>query len=233
MRKLAYGRALVLAAAISGTAFVAPAMAAEESPISANVALTTDYVWRGVTQTSEDPAIQGGFDYNHASGFYAGVWGSNVQFAPDDPAHIELDYYVGFGGTGAGLGYDVGAVYYDYPGVSDYDWWEVYGSLSKDFGTVSTEVGTKLTADYAGSEENGYYLWSSASAPIGAGFNVGATVGYTDADIDDFEDWIHWQLGVSTSYAGVDLDLSYHDTNLDDADDVADARVVFTVAKSF
>lgn len=231
MRKLAYGRALVLAAAISGTAFVAPAMAADESPISANVALTTDYVWRGITQTNEEPAIQGGFDYGHSSGLYAGIWGSNVDFGGDET--IELDYYVGYGSEAAGLGYDIGAVYYNYPGETDLDWWEVYGSLSKEFGAVSGELGTRLTADYGGTEENGYYVYAAASAPIGAGFNLGGTVGYTDADIDDFEDWIHWQLGVSTSYAGVDLDLSYHDTNLDDADDIADARVVFTVAKSF
>ena len=66
-----------------------------ESPISANVALTSNYIFRGQTQNNEDPALQGGFDFEHGSGFYAGVWGSNVDFGGDEST--ELDFYGGWG----------------------------------------------------------------------------------------------------------------------------------------
>ena len=63
------------------------------SAVSANVTFTSDYVWRGMTQ-SDGPAIQGGFDFEDESGFYAGIWGSNVNF--NDGAGSELDYYAGY-----------------------------------------------------------------------------------------------------------------------------------------
>ena len=64
------------------------------SEVSANVSFTSDYIWRGMTQ-SDGPAIQGGFDYASEGGFYAGIWGSNVNF--NDGAGSELDYYFGYG----------------------------------------------------------------------------------------------------------------------------------------
>ena len=81
--------------------------------ISGNVALTTDYRFRGISQTTSDPAVQGGFDWSHDSGFYLGTWGSNVEFA----GSLELDYYGGFANNiNDNIAYDVGFIYYDYPG---------------------------------------------------------------------------------------------------------------------
>ncbi|MDQ7072995.1 MAG: TorF family putative porin [Gammaproteobacteria bacterium] len=82
-----------------------------------SVALSTDYVWRGYSQTDNDPAISGSFDYAHASGFYAGTWASNVSFATD--TDIEIDVYAGFGGElDNGLGWDIGWLRYIYPWYS-------------------------------------------------------------------------------------------------------------------
>ena len=80
--------------------------------VSANVAFASDYVWRGMTQ-SDGPAIQGGFDFEAESGFYAGIWGSNVNF--NDGAGSELDYYFGYGFSVGDLGIDIGYVAFDYP----------------------------------------------------------------------------------------------------------------------
>ena len=80
--------------------------------VSANVSFTTDYIWRGMTQ-SDGPAVQGGFDYEAESGFYAGFWGSNVNF--NNGNGQELDYYAGYGFSLGDVGVDVGYITYDYP----------------------------------------------------------------------------------------------------------------------
>ena len=80
--------------------------------VSANVSFTTDYIWRGMTH-SDGPAVQGGFDYEAESGFYAGFWGSNVNF--NNGNGQELDYYAGYGFSLGDVGVDVGYITYDYP----------------------------------------------------------------------------------------------------------------------
>src|SRR3546814_12414933 len=93
-----------------------PAIA--ESPIpgtfAANVALGTDYVFRGISQTDEEPTVQGGFDWSHDSGIYLGIWGSNVDFDDGDEAHLETDIYGGWKPTWNGFTFDVGGIYYLY-----------------------------------------------------------------------------------------------------------------------
>ena len=96
--------------------------------VSANVAFASDYVWRGMTQ-SDGPAIQGGFDFEDESGFYAGIWGSNVNF--NDGAGSELDYYAGYGFSLGDVGVDVGYIAFDYPeNQTGLDFEEIYLGLS-------------------------------------------------------------------------------------------------------
>ena len=101
--------------------------------VSANVSFATDYIWRGMTQT-DGPAISGGFDYETDGGFYAGIWGSNVDF--NDGAGSELDYYFGYGFEVGGIGVDLGYVAFDYPkNKTGLDFEEVVIGLSVgDFG---------------------------------------------------------------------------------------------------
>ena len=95
--------------------------------VSANFSFTTNYVWRGMTQTMDDPGYSGGFDYTDDSGFYAGTWGSNVAFGG---AGLELDTYVGYSGTAEeGFDYDIGYIDYAYPGTTG-DFEEFYFSAS-------------------------------------------------------------------------------------------------------
>ena len=90
---------LVVALAAS---FAASA-AAEDLTFSSNLAIASDYLFRGISQTGTNPALQGGFDATHASGLYAGVWGSNISWLSDagvaTHASVELDTYIGFGGS--------------------------------------------------------------------------------------------------------------------------------------
>ena len=102
--------------------------------VSANVAFTSDYVWRGMTQ-SDGPAIQGGFDFEAEGGFYAGIWGSNVNF--NDGAGSELDYYAGYGFSMGDVGVDIGYIAFDYPeNQTGLDFEEIYLGLS--FGDLGT-----------------------------------------------------------------------------------------------
>ena len=96
--------------------------------VSANVAFSSDYVWRGMTQ-SDGPAMQGGFDFEDESGFYAGIWGSNVNF--NDGAGSELDYYAGYGFSLGEVGVDIGYIAFDYPeNQTGLDFEEIYLGLS-------------------------------------------------------------------------------------------------------
>jgi uncharacterized protein (TIGR02001 family) len=101
--------------------------------VSANVSFTSDYIWRGMTQ-SDAPAIQGGFDFAADNGFYAGIWGSNVNF--NNGAGSELDYYFGYATEVGGVGVDVGYISYEYiDSTPDATFDETYLGLSYgDFG---------------------------------------------------------------------------------------------------
>ena len=121
--------AIAVGAAVMGLSSIASA------EFSANIGATSNYLWRGVTQTDNGPAISGGIDYAHASGFYAGAWASNVDFVdepefndPTDPdddetennGQAELDLYLGFAGEAGSIGYDIGFIYYAYPLAEDF-----------------------------------------------------------------------------------------------------------------
>lgn len=149
MSKLTYS--LILAglaglSTVSACAADAPAAPTPEHSLTGNVGLFSQYIYRGITQTNEKPALQGGFDYAHASGLYVGVWGSNVSWISDPgngvSAGLELDTYFGFKNSfGGDFSYDVGFLRYNYPGSypagfvkPDTD--EIYGQLGYKWFTL-------------------------------------------------------------------------------------------------
>lgn len=215
--------------------------------ISGNVALTTDYRFRGWSQTTSDPAVQGGFDYNHESGFYVGTWGSNVEFA----GSLELDYYAGFANDiNDSIGYDVGVIYYDYPGGDlggvDPEFWEVYGGLSGDLGPVSLSGTISYSDDYFGETGKAWYYDLGASYGLPYDISLNAHFGYQTIDDGSIKDdgffssdedsYKDWSIGVTKTMWDLDFDLSYIDTNLSDSDcfgnNVCDSTVVFSISKS-
>jgi len=199
---------------------------------SASVALSSEYVFRGITQTNSEPAISGSFDVNHSSGAYAGVWASNVDFGPASDVSLEIDYYTGFGGDfgESGVSYDIGALYYNYPDESTLDFVETYGSLSYSFLTAGAAY-TAWADDDA--YEGSVYYSLDATHDIGM-FSLAAGVGYYD--YDDGSDYTNYHVGASTELAGFGLDVTYTDTNGNAADifgkNAADSAVIFTISKS-
>ena len=139
------------------TALLASSSAAL-AEISANVTLASDYVFRGVSQTDNQMAIQGGFDWGHDSGFYVGTWASNVDsqfFGGATDPQIELDLYLGYANEFSnGLGYDLGYLRYQYPGGGDFNTNELYGVLSYKGFSGSVNYSDELK--FVGSEAVSY-----------------------------------------------------------------------------
>lgn len=199
MKKLSLLLAMTLGAPMA-------ALAAEESPhtFTANVGLYSQYIFRGLTQTNEEPAIQGGLDYSHSSGFYLGTWGSNISWLRDTDGaggnwsnyasggSLELDVYGGYRTTLGPVGIDVGALYYWYPGdirsaattpacafafCIEADTFELYAAATWKWFTLkySHSLGDTFGVDDA---DGTYYLDFSAAVPVGeTGLTVGAHYG--------------------------------------------------------
>ena len=209
--------------------------AASAQEVSANVAMTTDYRFRGASLSDEAIAIQGGFDLAFESGFYVGTWGSSIE--PVGNSEMELDLYAGYGGTVGALSYDVGVLGYFYPGGEDVAYGEVYGSLTGMLGLFET-TGTVAYApeqDNLGDDDN-LYLNLSGTAPLGeSGLSFTMGVGYETGafgDLDgDGDDKIDFTLAFGGSAYGVDWSIAYIDTTEDT--EGSDATAVFTIAKSF
>jgi len=196
---------------------LAACSALAQAEFSANVAMTTDYVWRGVSQTNEDPAIQGGFDYAHSSGLYIGTWGSNVEFGGAE--HMEMDLYGGWSGEFSGVGVDVGAIRYMYFDDTGIDFTELY--LGGSYGPFSAKVSNDFDNDN---------LYIEAGLEFGLPSDVTLALHVGNYNFDAGGDYTDYSIGVSKEIGGVGLDLSYYDTDADGP--LSDGRVVFTVSKS-
>ena len=192
---------------------------AAQAEFSGNVALSTDYVWRGVSQTDGNPSISGGFDYSHDSGFYAGIWGSNVDFQSD--ANIELDLYGGWTHDFRnGFGLDIGVIGYNYPSEDDLNFQELYLGGSYSFFSAKYS--------YDPDNQNGY-LEAAVDFEVGQGVNLGFHVG--GYNFDQGDDYTDYKLSASKEFGGFGFELAYTDTDLDNSD-VADGRFVLVVSKS-
>ena len=245
------------ATASLGLLALAPALAQEAEDglpagwsVSANVAFTTDYRWRGVSFSDGDFAVQGGFDLAHEGGFYAGVWASSIEtyggildtqlvetLDENDVAtslpvatflsggETELDVYGGFAGGTDVLSYDVGVIWYFYPGsFVDTDYGEVYGSLSTEAGsaTLTGGVGYIWDQDNTFGGDNAY-VFGAVSTPLGAtGFTFDAHLGYTEGAFALEDEQLDWSVGVSYDLAGLTLSAAYVATDADTDVDIED-----------
>ena len=216
--------------------FSTPAICQEEGSVSANLAVTTDYVFRGYTQTGEDVAVQGGIDWADSSGWYVGTWASNIDFGAGDDASVEVDVYGGYAWEANDVSYDLGLIYYAYPGAdsdSGYDFLEAYASLGYDLEAVSLSAALHFTPDNFGGTGNGWYVTGGLSRGLSESLSIDANVGFSQVTADFGEDYLDWNLGVNYSFSQLSLDLRYHDTDAPDCVGSCDARVVLSVSAGF
>ena len=148
-------------AAQAQTAEAAPAAAApaEETPFlsfTGNATFVTDYRWRGVSLSDNDIAVQGGITATTSPGFFIGLWGSSI--APYGGATTEIDISGGWSKTFGGITPTVGIIGYLYPGGSNVDFWELYGSLGFALGPIGFTTGINFAPnqDNIGGGDNPY-----------------------------------------------------------------------------
>jgi len=243
-------RLCALAAAFALAPLTTHVAQADDWAVTGTVGLTTDYVFRGISQTDENPAIQGSIDVGHASGFYAGAWGSNVDFVdgenivPGDEANAEIDYYGGMKGKFTDeLGWDAGALYYSYPSAAsdlDYDYWE--GKLALGYSpsgmSMSPSLGLSVfySPEFFGHIGAATYVNGSLGLKLTDIIGVSASIGNQQFSDSGPVDYIDYKVGVRADVAGVGLELGYTDTDLDKSDcgdtDWCEGRVLFTISKS-
>lgn len=228
-----------LTKSIAALALLAAATAANAVDFSATVTGTTDYDFRGVTQSAQNPAIQGSVDLSTDPGFYAGIWASNVDWGHGDP-NVEVDYYAGWGG-GEDITWDLGITYYTYIGASDSNYAETYAGV----GWKYFEAKAWYSWDYAGLDgKNERYFEGNVSYPLPANFGLEGHMGYTNGSgmkpAFGQSSYMDWSVGVTYSWRHIDMSLKWVDgsdlkTVEHTPDDIfsSEARAIFTVSTTF
>jgi uncharacterized protein (TIGR02001 family) len=219
-------------------ALLSIASVASAAEFSATITGTTDYDFRGVTQTAQNPAIQGSVDFAADSGFYAGIWSSNVDFGKGDP-NVEVDYYGGWGG-GEDVTWDTGIVYYTYVSASEFNYPEVYFGLGWKYFDAKYWYGW----NYGGSPGNERYIEGNVTYPLPADFALTGHMGYTNgggfADAYGQGSYMDWSAGLTYSWKHLDMSLKWVDgsdlktaNNTKDNISSSDGRAIFTISTTF
>jgi len=200
MRKSILSLALLGLFATANTAAYAEE-AASDWAFSANVAYTSDYYVRGLSQNWHDPALQGGFDVEHSSGFYVGTWASNVSANTFPDASLEVDVYAGYGGEigDSGVGYSVGVIGYLYPNGS---WGQCVGCVQNDNTTVADDNSWDTYEANFGLSYS--YFSAQVSTTLGNWFGVDTDTGFDD----DTKEVEAGSYNDGVTYSGGDLDYT-------------------------
>jgi uncharacterized protein (TIGR02001 family) len=213
--------AIALAAAAtlsSGTVLAQAAAPAPEYTIGYNVGVTSDYRVRGLKQNNSNPSIQGGVDFGHKSGLYAGIWGSTVSdwTAANSSTNMEVDYYGGYKTELAGVALDFGMIYYNYPGanyegVNYSDTREVY--IGAAYGPAAFKVSRVMSTNYfasTGGDASGtMYYDLTLSKEVMPKLTASVHAGYTDYKNGSDNLYLTDDVGGKFSYADYNVGLTY------------------------
>ncbi len=188
-----------------------------------NAGVTTDYRYRGISQTRLKPAVQGGIDYTNG-GFYVGAWASSIKWIKDagGDAKVEIDLYGGFKGeiVKDSLSYDVGVLTYQYPSnklATKAETTEIYGALTFGPATLKYSHSVSNLFGFADSK-NSSYLDLAASFDMGAGVMLAPHVGYQKVANNGSYSYTDYSLTVSKEVAtGLSLSAAAIGTDADKA----------------
>ncbi len=203
--------------------------------VAYNVAIGSDYIFRGVSQTEEDPAISGGIDATFGTA-YVGTWASNVSFPGDDDTNAEIDLYGGIRPEVAGFNLDLGVVGYFYnnqPDGADYSYAEIKAAASRAVGPATIGAAVYYSPDFFGaSEDEATYVEANAAFTPAHRWTVSGAVGrqFVSSDFD----YTTWNAGVTyalTDHLG--LDVRYSDTDEHDFGDIYGARAFASLKAVF
>lgn len=217
---------LVCALAVSASAWAQTSAPEPDYTLSYNAGLVTDYRYRGISQSAKKPALQGGVDFAHKSGFYLGAWGSTITWLKDTTAApnttkgpLEVDIYGGYKGSiSDAVSYDVGGLQYWYvgnnlkntAGLVNPNTFELYGALS--FGPVTAKYSQSTTNLFgtANSKNSGYFDLS-ASFDLGSGWSVVPHIG--NQKIKNFTSYTDYSLTVAKDMDGLVFTAALVGTN--------------------
>jgi len=240
---------LIGVAVAAGAAFGATG-AAHAQTVSASVTLTSDYVFRGMSLSGEDAAVQGSFDYS-TDLFYAGVWGSSLG---SGGTSMELDVYAGFTPTLGPVALDIGVTGYFYPGADDngaeFDFFELGAAGTYDVAErVTLGLATKYTPENYGETGEATYVELNGAFAFTDAFAASAAFGsYRIDDVNGplagspSDTYNSWNIGATYALHGFELDLRYHDADISSSDAIVgwgfvteaitEGRVVLSVSRA-
>lgn len=202
---------------------------------SATVSVVSDYLFNGVSQTQDDPALQASFDWAETNGMYAGVWGSNVDFG--DGTDIEADAYIGYyTALSEVLNLDIGIAQYTYHGddiSSDYNYPEAYAK----FNYGNTNLNFWYTWDYFGTGAGHSIIMLTQSFPVNDALSFEVGIDYSMSHDDEKWSWelgdnnyVHWRATVNYSWSSWDFSAGYEDTDLDT---YGDSTILVAFSRTF
>ena len=199
-------------------------VANEESTLSANVTLASDYRFRGQSQTDHRAAFQGGIDYAHASGVFAGLWSSTINFNDEANSPAEVDFTAGYSHAfSETTEASIAAAYYWYPESepADYDFFEIVGTASHDLAHVTLSAEWTFSFDYSGHTGIGTGVAGGIDVPLPVGesewLSASAHAGYQwieDNALYGVPDWMFYDIGVTATWRIFALDVRYMGSDL-------------------
>jgi uncharacterized protein (TIGR02001 family) len=229
--------------AFATAGLLASAGAAQADELTANAAASNNYIWRGLTQSVNEAAVSGGIDYTMDNGFYIGTWASNVSYGAGDTFSYEHDMYGGYAGEIGEIGYDVGYLYYNYDDAANFDFGEIYGSLSFNSFTLGLNVLTNTEADEGivngVLQDFGFgkasYVYADYATDIRDGLALGFHIGYHAGDFNEAFNGVpdnYTDYNISLSKGGFSFMIT--DTNLDavPGDELLNDEMKFVVGYS-
>ena len=204
----------ILQICIAAAGLTAMAATPALAQLSANGAITTNYVWRGVSQSADNPAVQAGLDYDLGNGLAVGTWASSIDFGDDSP--IELDLYGGYSGAFINdtTGWDVGVIGYLYPNQAsaspDYNFVEFYGGLSQGLDIASVSGYVYYSPDNLGTST--WYYTGGIEFPLVEMAALSANIGRYDYSTGT--DYTDWNVGIGVSFELYTVSATYIDNDL-------------------
>lgn len=206
--------------------------------ITAEVGVTSDYRYNGVSQTEGNPAVQAGINYAHDSGFYAELWSSNAHFSGSG-TELEIDTAIGFEfEMGEDLSLDLGVATYNYfgkSGAGDLNYPELYVGVNLP---TNTSIYAHYANDYSGAGINSYFVELGQEFELGD-YTLGFTATHTKTSEDDYWDagsdsYQHLEVSLARQWQGFDFKLAAIGTTIkDDYDNNAEPTAVLTISKAW
>lgn len=209
-------RSLIAAPLLLAAIAAAAPLLAQDAPtpaltVTGGATVVSDYRFRGISQTDKRFAVQGTINLNHESGFYVGVWGSSIDDYIAAGSDQEIDIYGGYKKTVDGTTFDIGALYYYYPGSggANTDFIEPYASVSHTFGPATAKIGAAYAPKAralaspinGGTKDDNLYVYGELGGAIpDTGFSISSHVGYNRGRsflTAGLKDYLDWNVGVS------------------------------------